>query len=85
MRFSAIFESKVTLIAITDVFAELFRTKSLRTAEIIAIFRDFGYFEIKPEMWDVLVKMREKIAGRLTPMDKIRQNTGGVSPAVNIG
>ena len=35
-----------------DVLAELFRTKCLHTAKIIAIFSDFCYFEIKPEMWD---------------------------------
>ena len=44
---------------ITDVFAELFRTKCLRTATIIAILSDFLNFEIKPEMRDVLAKMRE--------------------------
>ena len=53
--FGHIFESK----AITDVFAELFRTNCLRTANIIAIFSDFCYFEIKPEMRDVLAGMRE--------------------------
>ena len=33
--FRCIFESKVTLIAITDVFAELFRTKCLPTAKLL--------------------------------------------------
>ena len=42
-----------------DVFTELFRTKCLRTAKIIAIFSNFCYFEIKPEMRDALEKMRE--------------------------
>ena len=42
-----------------DVFAELFRIKCLRTAKIIAIFSDFCYFKIKPEMRDVLAKMQE--------------------------
>ena len=62
-----------------NVFAVLFRTKCLRTAKIIAIFSDFGRFEIMPEMPDVLAKIRESgnkpkcgisrtIAGRLTPM-----------------
>ena len=41
------------------VFAELFLTKCLRTVKIIAIFSDSCYFEIKPEMRDVLAKMRE--------------------------
>ena len=45
--------------AIIDVFAELFRTKCLRKAKIIAIFSDFCYFERKPEMLDVFAKMRE--------------------------
>ena len=44
---------------IIDVFPELFRTKCLRTAKIIAIFSDFCYSEIRPEMRDVLAKMRE--------------------------
>ena len=38
---------------------ELLRTKCLRTGKIMAIFSDFCYFEIKPEMRDVLTKMRE--------------------------
>ena len=50
-----------------------FRTKCLRTATIIVNFSDICYFEIKPEMRDVLAKMREisqnTIAGRLTPME----------------
>ena len=50
---------------ITYVFAALFQTKCLRRAKIIAIFSDFFYFEIKPEMRDVLAKMWE-----------IRQNAG---------
>ena len=29
------------------------------TVKIISILSDFGYFEIKPEMRDVLAKMRE--------------------------
>ena len=45
--------------AIIDVFTELFRTKCLRTATFIAIFSDLGYCDIKPEMRDVLAKMRE--------------------------
>ena len=32
--------------AISDVFAELFRTKFLRRAKIIAFFSDVCYFEI---------------------------------------
>ena len=58
--FDVIFEPKVTLLhdSITEVFAELFRTKFLRTAEIIAIFSDF-FFKIKPEMRDILAKIRE--------------------------
>ena len=38
---------------------ELFRTKCLRTSTIIAIFSDFWYLEIKPEMRDVVAKMQE--------------------------
>ena len=61
--FLHLFEYKNTLMtigdAIIDVFVELSRTKCLRTANIIAIFSDFSYFKIKPEMRDVLAKMRE--------------------------
>ena len=41
------------------MYFSLSRTTFLRTAKIIAIFSDFSYFEIKPEMRDVFGKMRE--------------------------
>ena len=46
-------------------FAELFEQNVSVQLKFIAIFRDFSCFEIKPEMRDVLTKMREisKIAG----------------------
>ena len=55
---------------------ELFQTKCVRTAQIIAIFSDFCYFEIKPEMRDVLAKMRE--CGREAKMRDFPHDCGTV-------
>ena len=55
--FKSNFNSYVTL---SLTFSQsFFEQKCLRTAKIIAIFSDFCYFEIKPEMRDVQEKMRE--------------------------
>ena len=40
-------------------FCRAFSNKMSHTAKISAIFSDFCYFEIKPEMRDVLANMRE--------------------------
>ena len=74
-----IFESKVGLTigdAIMNVFAELFRIKCLHKAIIIAIFSDFCYFQIKPEMQDVIAKMRE--CGKLANMRDFPHDCGTV-------
>ena len=55
---------------------ELFQTKCVRTAQIIAIFSDFCYFEIKPDMRDVLAKMRE--CGREAKMRDFPHDCGTV-------
>ena len=44
--------------------------------KIIAIFSNFCFFEIKPEMWDVLVKMRE--CGKLPKMRDFPHDCGTV-------
>ena len=45
--------------ALSNNMSPTVRTKCLRTAKLIAILSDLCYFEIKPEMRDVLAKMRE--------------------------
>ena len=46
------------------------------TATIIGIFSDFWYFEIKPEMRDVLAKMRE--CGKYAKMRDFPHDCGTV-------
>ena len=50
-----------------SIFSDL--SKNLRIAKISAIFSDFSYFEIKPEIRDVLAKMREISKMRDFPHD----------------
>ena len=50
------------------------------TAQIIAIFSDFCYFEIKPEMRDVVAKMRE--CGREAKMRDFPHDCGTVDTYV---
>ena len=69
--------------AIIDVFIELFRTKCVRTATFIAIFSDFCYFEIKPEMRDVPTKMRE--CGKSAKMRDFPHDCGTVDTYVKVG